>query len=539
MKPAALALFCAAAASAARGAQAQGLPRVQRLSARPVVCRVDTTKILREIPRALYGTNLEWFQRADGIAGADGEAGPSWSALARDEGIAAIRFPGGTLSDFYHWRDGIGPASRRPTTEHPTDRGRSPNVFGTPEFLRFCRAAGASPLITVNAGTGDAAEAAGWVAYCNRPGDPERAADGLPAPARVELWEVGNELYLPGNPSDKKIITISPDDYAARFLEFAAAMRKVDPAIKLIAIGTANSYAVKLPYPDWTEILLKKAAPQIDYVAVHDAYYPNVLLPEGAGAKEVFQSLWAAPEAVDRSLRALDALISKYEGGRRIGIAVTEWGALFPLEPRWIDHVKTMGASVYLGRLMQVFLREPRVAAADYFKFTDRDFMGWVGYDGRPKVPYYVLQLFARHFGSRLVDAAVDGPTYDVAALGAAHAESRVPELTAVAALDDSGRKLFVNVVNRSWSTIHQLRFDTGAFAARDAATVWALSSPGLTDHNGRDMPEEIPRRYYVEPALHPAAKPVIRIERRTVRLGAPLMIPPYSILTVEIDARS
>ncbi len=531
--------FVVIGVAACRADDADELPAHPQPAPSPVICRIDTTRVVREIPRTLFGTNFEWFNDADGMAERDGSIDPVWISLVQKEGIDNIRFPGGTLSDYYNWRDGIGPVEERPVTDHPTDQGRSPNVMGTPEFLRFCQAAGAQPLLTVNAGTGTPEEAAAWVAYCNAPSNSERAADGLPAPANVRLWEVGNELYLPGNPGDKKKITIPPEEYADRFLKFAAAMRKVDPTIKLMAIGTANSSIIPLPYPHWTETLLKKAAPEMDYIAVHNAYYPMIFGRRGLGLKEVYQSLWAAPEAVDRSLRALDALLARYEKGRHIEIAVTEWGALFSNERQWVDQVKTMGTSVYLARLMQVFIGEPRVTVTDYFKFTDHTYMGWVGYNQKPKVPYYMFQLYSRHFGSRLVETTVESPTYDVDQVGVAHAESDVPEVTAIAALDASGQKLFVNLINRSWDTIHQVQLDTGSFAAADTATGWSLSSPGLTDNNGRDLPEGIPTNLYREPAINPAAKNTIKLEQKTIHLKMPVTLPPYSILTIELDARS
>ena len=525
--------------SACRGEKPLVLSDHHELSDHPLVCHVDPTRVGRDIQRTLFGTNLEWFNNADGIARSDGKVDPEWIKLARDEGISNVRFPGGTLSDYYDWRDGIGPVDQRPVRDHPTDRGRSPNVFGTPELLRFCAAIHAMPLITVNAGTGTAQEAADWVAYCNDPSNKERAADGLPAPAHVILWEVGNELYLPGNPTDKKKITIPPEKYADRFLKFAVAMRKVDPTIKLIAIGTANSTIIRLPYPDWTDVLLQKAASQIDLIAIHNAYFPMIFGKKGLTAKEVYQSLWASPEAVDRSLAKLDRLIAQYEkDGHHIGIAVTEWGALFSNAPHWIDHEKTMGSAVYLARLMQVFIDHPRVVLTDYFKFTDRTPIGWVGYDRKPKVPYYVIQMFARHFGTRQVAATVESPTFSVGPVGVAPAESDVPEVTVVAALDASGRKLFVNFVNRSWQTIHQVQLDTGSFKAADTATAWELSSPGLTDNNGPDLPSEIPARMYEEPPEHGGAT-AVKLERKTVKLTSPITLQPYSVVTLELDAQS
>ncbi|HEU5078474.1 MAG TPA: alpha-L-arabinofuranosidase C-terminal domain-containing protein [Opitutaceae bacterium] len=525
-------------ASPACRAKLGDLPNDHRLSANVMECRVDTTKVVRSIPRSLFGTNLEWFNSANGISAADGSVSSDWVNLAKAQGVENIRFPGGTLSDYYHWRDGIGPVAKRPVREHPTDSGKSANVFGTPEFLRFCSAVGARPLITVNAGTGTAEEAADWVAYCNQPNNRDRAADGLSAPANVSLWEVGNELYLPGNPTDKQVITVKPQVYAERFLSFASAMRKIDPNIKLIAIGTANSSIVNLPYPDWNETVLDKVADQADYYAVHNAYFPMTFGQTGNSWKDIYQSLWAAPEAVDKSLTALTAEIEKHEKQRKIEIAVTEWGALFSNDAAEVDQVKTMGTAVYLARVMQVFMGQPRVTLANYFKFTDRSFMGWVGYDKKPKVPYYVIQLFSQHFGTRLVSAEVDSPKYNVKSVGILAAQNAVPEITVSASLNDGGNKLYVNFVNRSWNTVHQVALKTGSFKAADNATTWTISAPGLTDHNGRDLPDEIPTNLYQEPQISPDLKKPISIAQATVAVSRPLTLPPYSIVTVEMNAK-
>ncbi len=518
-------------------AGAQELPNTHRLSAVPMLCRVIPEQLGREIPRGLFGTNIEWFNWANSMADDQGVVSATWPALASAQGVDHMRFPGGTLADFYHWRDGIGPVANRPWRYHPVDDGRSPNVMGTPEFLRFCLAAGARPLITVNAGTGSAAEAAAWVAYCNQPGHPERIADGFSAPAGVKLWEIGNELYLPGNPWDKHIITVTPQTYTTRFLEFAAAMRQVDPSIKLMALGTANGTIINLPHPDWTDVVLAGASAEMDYLAVHNAYYPMIYGLSALSHKNVYQSLLAAPEAVNRSLTQLDALIARHEKGRRIEIAVTEWGALYSPSPEWIDHVKTMGSAVYLARLFQVFITQPRVTLASSFKFTDRSYMGWIGYDQKPKVPYHVAQLYARHFGNRLVQASIESPVFNAPALGVMPSEANVPELTVIASINSDGRKLFINIVNRSWETIHRVKLDTGRFIASSTMTAWSISAPGLTDHNGRDLPPEVATTSYQEPVLHRDAKPYIGIEQLTLNPQQPVMVPPYSIVTLELTA--
>jgi alpha-L-arabinofuranosidase len=510
--------------------------RIEKKTAKEtLLCLIDTTKELRQIDPRLYGSNIEWFHNGNGVVDDKGNLDPRFGALAKEQGMSLLRFPGGTLSDYYHWEDGIGPVEGRPIRPHVTDPGKSANVFGTPEFLEFCGKANAEPLITVNAGTGSASEAAAWVRYCNSPNDSRRVRDGIPKPANVKLWEIGNELYLPENPGDKEI-ALTPEAYADRFVDFASAMRDVDPTIQLIAIGTANSSRIPLPYPDWTKTVLQRAAGEIDFIAVHNAYFPMIFQERSPGVKDVYQSLWASPEAVDRSLTALERLIEKYEKQRKIGIAITEWGALFSFEPEWVDHPKTLGTAVYAARMMQVFISHPRVQIANYFKFTGRYFMGWVSYDAIPKVPYYVIQLFARHFGSIAVESKFDSPTYSVDALGVAQKESQVPEVTCIASLNNGKDKLFVNFVNRSWTTSYRVLLDVDGTRPKTAeALAWTITSEGPTDHNGPSLPPEwhMARK---EPKSFLDSEKTIRIEQSTINPSQSVELPRFSVTTLELD---
>jgi alpha-N-arabinofuranosidase len=142
-----------------------------------------------------------------------------------------IRWPGGCFASFYHWRDGIGPRADRVPTPSWFWGGLYDNDVGTPEFVQLCRLLGTEPLICVNLLTGSPAEAAEWVAYCNAPPTHPmgalRRADGFEEPFGVKYWELDNEAYR----------RFGPYEYAERCVEFARAMRAVDPAIKLAMIG--------------------------------------------------------------------------------------------------------------------------------------------------------------------------------------------------------------------------------------------------------------------------------------------------------------
>jgi alpha-N-arabinofuranosidase len=504
-----------------------------------LVCKVFAQRVLGTIDPRIYGTNLEWFNEAGGLASSNKALVQHIENLAREQGVTVYRFPGGILADYYHWPDGIGPIMRRPIRKHPTDQDRSANLFGTPEFLKFLQRVRGEPLITVNAGTGNAKEAAEWVAYINSPNHPDRIRDGISNSIRANLWEVGNELYLPGNPTEEKI-TVSPEVYAARFNEFAAAMKAVDPKIELMAIAVAKSHIGPwTEFPDWTEKVLGLSAKNMDYVAVHNAYFPMLYRVKQPRVEDVYPALWAAPEAVGRSLDALEGLLEKYEGNdKKINIAITEWGPLYSLpraDVHWFDHVKTLGSGIFVARTLQVFMEHPRVKVANYFKLADRSFMGWVGYDGVPKVPYWVFQLYARHFGDQRVAVNLDSPVYNSVQVGATAAEANVKEVTAVAALDRARDRLYVNFVNRSLRHNYRVKLQVEGFQVTSpAVTLWKVAAREPTAHNGRDIPPDWPYDTKIEPftTLLPNS---IRLISETKNSGDFVDIPPFSIITVEL----
>ncbi|MBN1808527.1 MAG: hypothetical protein JW909_05625 [Planctomycetes bacterium] len=177
---------------------------------------------------------------ADHVNGAD----PDVIRFLVESRLPLLRWPGGNFVSAYRWEDGVGPVDQRPTRPNFAWGGVEPNLFGTDEFVRFCRDAGCEPMICLNAGNAGPAEAARWVQYCNGPADSpmgaERARNGSPEPFNVVYWEIGNELT-----GRHQVGWTTPDGYADRYGEFAEAMLAVDPGIKLLACGA--------PYDWWPE----------------------------------------------------------------------------------------------------------------------------------------------------------------------------------------------------------------------------------------------------------------------------------------------
>lgn len=504
-----------------------------------VLLRVEADVAVARIDHRIFGSNLEWFNEAGGLASPNSALRDRLVTLAREQGISVQRFPGGILADYYHWTDGTGQRRSRPARRHPSDNGSSANTFGSPEFFEFLRRTGSQGLITVNAGTGTAEEAAAWVAYANRAGNVQRAQDGFAEPIGIKLWEVGNELYLPGNPTEQKI-TVTPEVYAERYLRFADAMRKADPSISVIAIGVAKSHiGPDTEFPDWTEKVLQRAAGEIDMIAVHNAYFPMLYRVKQPRVDQVYPALWASPEAVDESLAQLEELIARYEGKRRIGIAITEWGALYSLpraDPYWVDHVKTLGSGIYIARMLQVFMSHPRVQMANYFKFTDRSFMGWVDLNGQPKVPYWVFKLYARNSGDmRVKSSMTPSRTYNAPALAIMKPQSNVPELTHIVTRDTKSGRLYINLVNRSMSRQYTVNLSLNGLNPATKGELLQVSGKEPTAHNGRDIPLEWPFRDEYEPFTS-AAPDSIRIQPRAWKAGEPLRVAPFSVVTLILD---
>jgi alpha-N-arabinofuranosidase len=505
---------------------------------------VNAEHDLHRLDRRIFGTNLEWFNDAGGLASRDGFE--VLSRLAKEMGTSVFRFPGGVLSDYYHWQDGIGPIASRPTRKHPTDSGSSRNTFGTPEFFELLDATGAQGLITVNAGTGTADEAASWVAYCNDPKNSQRLADGLSSKCRVDLWEVGNELYFPENAGEPKV-GVEPSTYAERFERFALAMKRVDPRISIAAIGLAQDPPLfpSSPYAEWNDLVLSRASRLIDMLAVHNAYFPLLNGRSQVSVEEVYSALLAAPDAVEDSLRSLGQHLARYERGPRtpIGIAVTEWGALFSLpdiDPYWTNHNKTLGSALYLARMLQVFMRLPRVSVANHFKLVDRSFMGVINYEGHPKVPYTAFRMMAMTAGSHLLETKWEGaiPEYDSPQVGIIAARHGVQKVTVAASRSGDGKQVYVSLINRSLHDAMPLDVCVSGVRVADTLVVNQLTASEPTAHNGRDWPPELPYTPSSEPYSTVGPAGVVPVESKA-RTGQLLVLPPISLVTLTYSVRA
>jgi len=229
-------------------------------------------------------------------------------ALLRELDSPVYRWPGGNFVSGYDWRDGIGDPDRRPPRKNPAWQGIEHNDVGLHEFLRLCELIDTEPYITVNTGLGSPEQAAEELAYVNGPASTRlgqlRARNGHAEPYGVRWWAIGNEMY-----GDWQLGHMPLEEYVAKHRRTVAAMRAVDPSIRVVAVGAVG---------EWDELMLAEAADAMDLISEH--FYcqerPGVMGHAACAAEHVRR----IADAHRRYRETIPAL-----AGRDLGVALDEW----------------------------------------------------------------------------------------------------------------------------------------------------------------------------------------------------------------------
>lgn len=180
---------------------------------------------------------------------------PEVADLMKAADVGMMRYPGGSYADIYHWET------------HTAPGGYVAPGTGFDAFMGTVRATGAQPMLIANYGSGTPEEAAGWVRYAN-----------VTKKYGAKYWEIGNEIYGNGHygsgwehddHEDK-----SPREYARQVRAYAAAMKAVDPTVKIGAVLTSpgewpDGVVGAGDSGDWNHTVLPAVADVIDFVSVH------------------------------------------------------------------------------------------------------------------------------------------------------------------------------------------------------------------------------------------------------------------------------
>jgi alpha-N-arabinofuranosidase len=243
----------------------------------------------------------------------------------KELGIPVLRWPGGCFADDYHWRDGIGPASKRPKSVniHWGDYVED-NSFGTHEFIAFCRLIGAEPYLAGNVGSGTPEELRGWIEYCNYPSGSsladERAANGSREPFRVRYWGIGNENWGCGG-------EMRPEDYAVHYRRFATYARNFgDTRLYLVACGP-NGNDLR-----WSRGVLQGLEGRMPGgFSMH--YYSGGTDPATKFNVDAMKAQLASFVRIEQAVIQQRALLDTFDPNRRVGLFLDEWGVWDRMDP--------------------------------------------------------------------------------------------------------------------------------------------------------------------------------------------------------------
>ncbi len=280
----------------------------------------------RVLPSGLFGFNSPI---TFALPGDD----PRTIDLTRDLQPGLLRFPGGTVSNFFDWRTGhlAVPIDSQESKYRKQIRGlgevirhRHPAPYSLEAFSRVATGVGAEIILVPNLETSTIEDQRDWLAH---------AARHRVVPRRIEM---GNEFYL-AMMEDPESLRRFPDWATTTRLtrEYLDAISPHLQRDSLIALQSASSrfYVTADPGTGLVSRLWawdEQMAPEPWFHAVTAHLYPEFDLIGGKGASarvpenigSLYPALMArADEGIDRVLRFLEAKMPGKE------IWITEWGA--------------------------------------------------------------------------------------------------------------------------------------------------------------------------------------------------------------------
>ncbi|MHB1157794.1 MAG: alpha-L-arabinofuranosidase [Phycisphaerales bacterium] len=303
---------------------------------------------------------------------------PSWQPLMDALPLHRLRL---NMGNDFPWEQDIGPVDQRKPIPHGNPGDPYNPVYrtqpGLDEFLRWAQAQTGHPDVTLIASPlRPVKEIADLVAYCNATTGPMaelRAANGHPEPYNIKYWEMGNESdwwFGPGKwgltPQEKqkekqKQGKLFLDEYIDLCRERIAAMRAVDPTIRIYPHAATVARAVHSPYwREWHLRILKELGDQIDGLAVH---------PYPVTDAEVLNVPYYLTHTIDV---LIDDLKAYGPPGRKLDLWLSEFGRWYDFQHRpWSDAWNLEAATQAADMLLGVMVR-PEVSAANTWCLNHR-----------------------------------------------------------------------------------------------------------------------------------------------------------------------
>lgn len=454
---------------------------------------VDTQTNLGPVSPYLYGQFIEYMGRC-----IDGGIYDPQSPLADERGIRTdvlamakelappmLRFPGGTFVKTFHWEDGVGPREQRRASKNLIWGGLNTFGFGTCEFIEYCRAIGAEPVLVVNLSTGTPDEAAHWVEYCNGTENTYyanlRRSHGYEEPFRVKYWALGNEEAAAEDAGRHQ----DPKRYVEDAWHFIKLMKLTDTTIQLIADGERGK-------PEWNRIVLQSLDGAIDYISFH-AYVDTWGSP---------YSIFERIRGVERELQDMAEQVHKHSTfpvrdwkkwyrfparTKPVSIALDEWGIWEKQDPPYGTTVTyewrhALATACFLNTILR---QAGNIGMANWAQMVNILAPIMTSTDAAVRqTVFYPLREYRRQALGHSIGLTLHVPHLEVE--GAPH----LPAVDAVCTLDSATRQLTLCMVNIS-PLEQELTLHFGSLRVEQLLQTTTLTANGLHAVNSIKKPEQ------------------------------------------------
>lgn len=418
--------------------------------------------------------------------------------LVRELGVTAVRYPGGNFVSGYRWEDSVGPVENRPRRLDLAWHSTETNRFGLSEYIAFLRKIGprAEPMMALNLGTRGVAEALELLEYANHPAGTAlsdlRAAHGDKDPFGIRLWCLGNEMDGPWQTGHK-----TAEEYGRLAAETARAMRRLDPAVELVACGSSGQ---SMPtFADWEATVLAETYDLVDHVSLH-AYYE----PVDGDVDSFLASAVDMESFIENVVATCDHVGAKLKSKKRIDLSFDEWNVWYlsrwqerattfapddwPEAPRLLEDNYSVTDAVVFGSLLIALLRHAdRVTVACLAQLVNviAPILTEPGGPAWRQTTFFPFAQASRYGRGRVLDVRVDSPTYTTRKYG----EADLLHATAVRA-DDGAVTVFA--VNRGRTEALPLEVALSGLGLSMVVEHSALADADPDARNTLDEPERV-----------------------------------------------
>ena len=472
---------------------------------------LDTRRTIGAVDRNVFGSFLEHLGRAiyEGIyepgsklADASGFRTDVLGEI-KTMGVPIVRYPGGNFVSGYHWLDGVGPKDKRPRVLEKAWDSIETNQFGLNEFMAWCKAAGTTPLLGMNFGTGNAEQAAALLEYCNIERGTKwsdlRREHGIEKPYSVRHWCLGNEMDGPW-----QIGHMTAVQYGQIASDAAKQMRVVDKDVKLIACGSSGPFM--RTYLEWDREVLEQCYGEVDAISLH-RYIGNTKNETGEDSAKYMTLNLSMEQQIEDIIGVCDYVQGRMHSKKKLWLSFDEWNVWYrqrdgsghkQTAPHLLEEIYNLEDALLVGGMINALVRHSdRVKVACLAQLVNVIAPIMTNENGLYRQTIYYPYVWAIQYAQgTALQALVDSPTYNVAEM------KGVPYLDVAATYDKESGKTALFVFNRDLAKAREVEVIWEDIAPARVNEAMSLTGNDLKAFNSFESPKRVAPQALEKPVV-------------------------------------